>query len=391
MKGVEYIKTAWTHCKRLQKGVCMNTERLHAIAIAVIDDINTSNTEATLQKLVKSLENQVNQPQTPEFQKQVSQNLQTLYDALAASKSNDYSPARKQALKELGAHDLFGNNLRDRIQEIFERNQITPAIAFQELQELHTQLAKYKTSFDEVISSFEKLKIGSEQLEKGQCEVGILIPRPAVSNKLKELSNDLDRLDRLFGTFSELTTHKRPGFEIRSVSSSDFNIMLATIPAIAASIAFAVDRILNVYKSILEIRRLHGELKKQGFQDKELQSIKKKADSAITKEIKKLTPELLETYYGKEDTPRRNELSNELYKALIEIAKRIDKGYNVEIRVPTDDSGEDASKDVHINTINAVLKNLEFIQLEGEAILSLPETIKEGNDEKETQEEEQTN
>ena len=361
----------------------MNTERLHAIVIAVIDDINTTSTEATLQQLVQSLQNQINQPQSPEFQSQVSQHLKTLYDALAVSKSNDYSPAWKQSLKGLGVQDLLGNSLRERIQEIFGRNQITPSVALQELQELHMQLATYKTSFDEVISSFKKLNIGSEQLEKGQCEVGILIPRPAVSNKLKELSKDLDRIEKLFGTFSELTTNKRPGFEIRSVSSSDFNIMLTMIPATVASIAFAVDRILNVYKRILEIRRIHGELKEQGFQDKELQSIKKKADSAITEEIKILTPELLEKYYSNEDTPRRNELSNELDKALIEIAKRIDKGYNVEIRVSTDDSSEDASKDVHMNTINAVLKNLEFIKLEGEPVLSLPETIEEENEEEE--------
>jgi len=369
----------------------MNIERLHAIAIAIIDDINNTNTESTLQQLVKSLQNQVNQPQAPEFQQQVSQHLTTLYTSLADAPSNNFSPAWKQALKDLGVHDLLGNSLRGRIQEIFQRNQITPSVALQELQELNSQLANYKTSFDEIISSFEKLRIGSEQLEKGQCEVGILIPRPAVSNKLKELSSDLVRLDKLFGTFSELTTHKRPGFEIRSVSSSDFNLMLTMIPATAASIAFAVDRILNVYKSILVIRRLHGELKKQGFQDKELLSVKKKADSAITEEIKKLTPELLDTYYGKEDTPRRNELSNELNKALIEIAKRIDKGYNVEIRVPTDDSSEAASKDIHIDTINAVLKNLEFIKLDGEPVLSLPETIEEGNDDEETPEEETKN
>ena len=73
----------------------MNTERLHAIAIAVIDDINTTNTQATLQQLVQSLQNQVSQPQQPQFQNQVSERLKTLYATLADSKSNDYSPAWK--------------------------------------------------------------------------------------------------------------------------------------------------------------------------------------------------------------------------------------------------------------------------------------------------------
>jgi len=358
----------------------MNAERLHAIAIAVIDDINTTNSVGVLGNLVQSLQNQVNQPQAPQFQNQVSKHLNTLSNVLAESKSNNFSPAWKELLKKLGVHDLLGNTLLDRIHEIFERNQITPATALQELTELQNQLSNYKTSFEQVIASFSNLKIGSEKIEKGHCEVGVLIPRPAVSNKLKEFSNDLDKLDKLFGVFSELTTYERPGFKINSVSSTDFNIMLATIPVTAASIAFALDKILSVYKRMLEIKKLHGELKKQGFTDKELQPIKKRADLAIIEAAKDLAPELLTKYYKKKDEARRNELCNELEKALIEIAKRIDKGYNVEIRVPTADS-EEISKDANMNTIISVLKNLEFIKLEGEPILSIPETTNEEKEE----------
>ena len=150
-----------------------------------------------------------------------------------------------------------------------------------------------------------------------------------------------------------------------------------------------MDKILTVYKRILEIRRIHGELKKQGFTEKELKNIKQKADSAITEEIKRLAPVLLETYYGKKDKPRSHELSTELEKALIEIAKRIDKGYNVEIRISDEDIDEETTKSEHINTIKATLKNLEFIKLEGEPILSLPETFEEFNHEDNTKREEE--
>ncbi len=122
----------------------MNVERLHAIAIAVIDDINTTKLLETLTQLVTSLQNQVNQPQTPELQNQVSQHLRSLYDALDNSGSNDYSPAWTQSLKELGVHDLLGNSLHDSIVDIFERNKITPAIALQDLQEFQSRLSDYK-------------------------------------------------------------------------------------------------------------------------------------------------------------------------------------------------------------------------------------------------------
>lgn len=361
----------------------MNIERLHAIVIAVSNELKSNNVEGLLKTLVNSLQNVVNQPQQPQHQNQVSASLTQLNDVLGSSITNDFSPAWKQTLEELDVYDYSGNSLRDSIQEIFKRNQITPATALQELNKILGVIKNINKAFNDITSSFEFLEIGHEELEKGQCEVGMLIPRAAVSNKLNEYSKDLGRIDKLFGVFSELTTKKRPGFEIRSVSSSDFNLMLTMLPVTAASIAFAVDRILSVYKRVLEIRKLHGELKKQGFEEKELQTITKKADSIINAEIKVLKPELLDKYYGneKKNETRRNELSIELGIALSEIAKRIDKGYNIEIRVPTTEGSEEPSSDQHIKTISTVLKNLEFIKLEGEPVLSLPETIEEDKEE----------
>lgn len=362
----------------------MNTERLHAIARAVIDDINTTNSEATLQQVVESLQNQVNQPQDPAFQNQLSQSLTTIYEALENSLSNSFSPAWKQALGELGLEGYLGTTLKIRIKEIFERNQITQAVALQELNEINNQLKQKKSSLDQLLSVFEILEIGSGELEPGQYEVGILIPRLAVSNNLKEFSKDLERIEKTFGVFSELTTNSRPGFKINSVSSSDFIILLAMIPATVASIAFAVERLLTVYKRILEIRIKYSELKKLGFENKELTSIKKKADSAIMEEIDKLAPELLEKYYHNEDENRKHELSTELTKALVEFAKRIDKGYNVEIRIPKEKDSSDEAEATHRETITAALKNLEFMQLGGEPVLSLLEpTDEEDTEEKE--------
>lgn len=360
----------------------MNVERLHAIAIAVLDDLANTNTENTLQQLVEALQNQINQPQAPEFQQQVSQHLQTLYASLADALSNDFSPTWKQILQELGLHDLLGNSLRSRIQEVFERNQITPSVAFEELQSLHKQLSTCKTSLEQAISAFQDLKIGAEELEPGQCEVGILVPRLAIDNKLNEFATDLGELNRVFDAFSELTTGTRPGFKIRSISSSDLSVFLEMLPVAAAGIAVAVERIVGLYKQILEIRKLRGELSNQGVPKKELKGIIKYANSTMKKGIGELVTDLLEKYYKNKDEGRRNELSTELRFALNKIARRIDKGYSVEVRVKplSDDEqaaaeGETGSEDIeHIKAILSASKNIEFIKLEGDSILTLPES-----------------
>ena len=369
----------------------MNAERLHAIAVAVIIDISKTKTDSTLQTLITSLQNQVNQPQAPQFQQQVSQHLTTLSTSLQDAPSNTFSPAWKETLKELGLYDLLGNNLLRRIQEIFQQNQITPSVAVRELQTLNNQLTTRKTSLEQIISSFRNLGIGAEELKPGTCEVGVLIPRLAIKNKLNEFASDLNELNRIFGIFSEVTTGTRPDFDIRSISSSDLNVFLSMAPVVAAGIAVAVERIVGIYKQILEIRKLHGELKNQGVTTKELQGVLNHANNKMKNEIEKLIPELLDKYYDKKDEGRRNELTTDLHYALLTIAKRIDEGYSVEIRVQPLSEEEKAAKKggrasadaEHIQVILAASKGLEFLRLEGEPILTLPESQNNAEDKKE--------
>ena len=172
----------------------MNIERLHAIAVAILDDLDKTKADTNLQQIIEALNNQINQPQEPGFQQQVSQHLQTLYTSLSSAPSNEFSPAWKQTLQELGVYDILGNRLAVQLQQIFERNQITPSLALDELQKIHSQLSNYKNSLDQIISAFKSLKIGAEELELGECELGILIPRFAVNNKLGEFGKDHFRL-----------------------------------------------------------------------------------------------------------------------------------------------------------------------------------------------------
>jgi hypothetical protein len=360
----------------------MNAERLHAVASSVVADINQTKLDVTLKALITSLQNQVNQPQAPGHQQQVAQHLTTLDNALRNAPSNSFSPAWKETLKELGLHDLLGDNLLIRIREIFQRNQITPAVALQELQTIDNQLTTYKRSLEQLTSSFQNLGITTEQLKPGTCEVGVLIPRSAINNNLGQFASDLAELNRIFGVFSELTTKTRPDISIRSISSTDLTVFLSMLPVVGAGIAVAVERIVGTYKQILEIRKLRGELKNQGVTAKELQGVSNHANTKMKDEIDKLTVELLDQYYGEEDAGRRNELATELHSTLTKIATRIDKGYNVEIRVqPLSEEAKAAKKGAkdsadaeHIQTIQAASKTLQFLRIQGEPILTLPES-----------------
>lgn len=361
----------------------MNAERLHAIALALHDDLSRSSVPSHLQQLVSALQNQINQPGQPAYQQQVSQFYEALRNALERSAVNGFSPTWLQVLDEIGASPLLGLELDERVTEIFSRNQITPSVALQELQTIFTEMQTLSSSIDQMLAAFRQLKIGSEELPAGDCEVGVLVPRNFVDNRLDKFSEELSELNQIFGVFAEVATGGRPGFGIRAISSSDLSIFLDAAPAIGACVAVAIERVIAIYKQFLEIRKLQGELAKQGLEKDNLKGIEKHANGLMEQGIDKLVNELLADFHKVDDNGRKNELSIELRYALKKVANRVDRGFNIEVRMTepeateagVDEQEAAAAKEAqrHHARIAAASETLQFLKLEGEPILSLTE------------------
>ena len=363
----------------------MNSERLHAIAISIIDDLTRTRALDLVSELRGALRAQVNSPGDPGPQQNVSQTLGQLQDSLEAAPSNDFPPTWLQAIEEIGGAGLLGTRLLDRIQEIFARNQITPSVAHGEIQEIHTSLEKLWGDLNALHSAMEGLQVGSEVLEPGECEIGILVPRSSIANASDGFSEELSLFLKTLGAFSEVATGSRPSFEIRSISSSDLTVFLQVAPPVAVCFAVAVERLVTFYKTLLEIRLLRSKLAEQGLPDGSLESVDAHANGVMEKGINETIEELTQRYANKDDGGRWNELTTELRVGLNRIATRIDKGYNYEVRAgrlrePDGDEPGEAKNDEgeatreSIATILNASRGLQFLRLEGNPILSLPET-----------------
>ncbi len=70
----------------------MNAERLHAIVIALNQEMTKTNTPGKLQELINALQQVVNQPH-PTHQQTLSQNLKAMYAAATDTPSDGFSPA----------------------------------------------------------------------------------------------------------------------------------------------------------------------------------------------------------------------------------------------------------------------------------------------------------
>ncbi len=361
----------------------MNAERLYAVAQSVQEELNTANSLGKLQTVVNTLQAMLNQP-NQSYQHNLANQLLEVYKALTDAPSDSFSPSWKQILREIGGEDVLGNNLKLTIEGVFARNQITYALALTDVKNLFQKLQEFKTGIDQAVQAFKNLRVGKEDLKPGECEIGILIPRAAIENKFSDFHKELKEFDFILSTFSEIVSGKKEDFKIHTLSSSELLIHLGTLPRTAACIALAIERLIEGYKKLLEIKKLRRELQTQGVPAENTKELDAYVNSMMEKSIDELGSEIMKMYHKNPDKERRNELSTALKICLNKIANRIDRGYNIEVRAalpetPTKAKEESDDSDgvrESMEKIQKATKTMQFINQEDRSILTLPEEEK---------------
>jgi hypothetical protein len=334
----------------------MNAERLHAIVRALDKELSSLGTVQKLEALHNSLQTLVQQSH-PSHQQLFANSRNAFMGALAHSASDDFSPAWRQLLNEMGGAKYFGKPLKAIVEAIIDQNQMTPAVALEEIGKLLKSLQEYDSAIDQLIGAFKKFNISDERLEPGACEIGMLIPRAEVDNNLRQFTEELDELAFVLDTFAEVATGKPDHLSIKAISSSDLTVYLEAAPAFAACVAVAVERVVALYKQVLEIKKLRGELLNQAVPEKQLAPIEQHANGLMEKGIDEFAGELVQQFYKEKDAHRKNELANAVRVSMRRIANRIDRGYNIEVRV------EPMKKDAQPEEgANDLAKNIQAIQ-----------------------------
>ena len=358
----------------------MNVERLHRILIDLSKDLKKENVVTLLQQVRDHIQNQVNQPTQPTHQTNLVKSLDNLNATLETSSYNEYSPSWREIISEISGDINFGILLKKQIQAILASNSITPAKALEDINQIFSDIQNFQTAINNTLAGFHILKIKEEDLEKGQCELGYTIPREFVDNKLSELKKEIGELNFILNHISEAVTGEKQEYEVKTISSSDFLLYVILGLQVADVLSRATERILNHYKQILEIKLLRNQLKEKGVPASKTKSIETHANGMMKTEIKAIAKEVIEEYYTG-DNGRKNELENSLVIALNKLANRIDKGFNVEIRVeslPKPSEDEEPTEEYQtqselINSIKSSSQKIEFMETGGESILELPE------------------
>ena len=207
----------------------------------------------------------------------------------------------------------------------------------------------------------------------------MLIPREYIKNDLGKLGDEIKELTFIFNNYSELIVGKKESFQIRNISTSDPLITVGAITAIAAGVAKTVGWLIDNYKKLLEIKKLKGELKKQGLSEENLQGIADHSNGFMEKAIDEIVNKMAIEYNGNGDKNRKNELLNGVRISLNKIANRIDRGFNFEVRIEpiSSEEGEETNgNEKEIAEIQEASKSLQFMKLSGQPILKLSEKKK---------------
>ena len=358
----------------------MNVERLHRILIDLNKDLKKEKIVTSLKQVRDHLQNQVNQPNQPSHQTNLVKSLENLNKVLETSAYNNYSPSWKEIIAEISGDINFGIPLENQIQTILSSNAITPAKALEDIKKIFDNLQNFQTAINNTLSGFKTLGIEEEDLEQGECELGYTIPREFVKNKLSELKKEIGELNFVLNHISEAVTGEKQEYEVKTISSSDFLLYVIICLQVADVLSKATERILNQYKQILEIKLLRNQLKEKGVPASKTKPIETHANGMMKSEIKTIAKEVMDQHYSGENS-RKNELENGLVIALNKLANRIDKGFNVEIRVeplPAPSEDEEPTEKYQaqsklIKSIKSSSQNIEFIETSGESILELSE------------------
>lgn len=364
----------------------MNTTKLHIIAKALKKEMARTGSVALLAQAMQALQSQINQPQQPTHQQQLTKNLENLYRILERSPVDDFSPAWRDVMDELGVSNEFGSDLAARVRGIFERNQITPQTALDELKKIQEEISGTEGHLAGLVDGLYYFGVGEDELESNECEVGIIVPRAYVKDNLKTFGAELVELEKTLLVFSELATGQREPLEIRQISSSELSVFLEYLPQIGACIAISVERIVSLYKQLLEIKKLKKELVAQKVPEDKLSGIEDHAASMVSPKLDELANELMEKYGEHLDPARKNEVSIELRHSLNKLANRIDRGFNIELRVSSEDGNEDEGETDESQAQAAAKKQIlesaskiEYLEQIGEPVLYLPENDNDPN------------
>lgn len=324
----------------------MDTGRLNSLLFDIADEVKTMGLTNHLQKFHQTFSQSVNQP-NQQTSTAFIQTRTALWDALASAPSNEFPPSYRKMIDKMNSGRFLGKGLRISLETILSENITTPGQAVEQVAEFNKQAQAFYGLVDSTHKNLKQLGVEYTFTSEDEYEIGALFPTDLFKNNIEGLEKELHLLDRHLKTFGEIAGQDTGSLTIRALASGTVELFLNALPGVATAIGDAIEKIVLVYLSILQIRQLRDEAKKKQMPEDIVKLMDKHEKDTITAEIDKIADEILKKYRKKSEKHRDKELRTHLVQALKYIAKRIDGGADFEVTPPSvePDIASDATED----------------------------------------------
>lgn len=224
-----------------------------------------------------------------------------------------------------------------------------------ELRKLTSSLNSRMASVIAMDKSLGELDVEYEQVNDDESELGLLIPRELVESTLPQLSKELEKFSGLFRAINELTGANTYDPKIRTVSTSWWQFFIELDAIQIAAWTAAIERILTMFKTNLEIKKLQQEVAKHQFSADLQAQLEAQIEQRFTDGLQKIASDLRAEFGTGNDEARLNEVETQLRLGLRHLAHRLNQGTQVEINIgipelneaaPPPDDESDAAREM---------------------------------------------
>lgn len=250
-------------------------------------------------------------------------------------------PYAHQVIDELGLRSLFAPKPRSTINAIVAQHGFDSAALSAAIKKQSKAYAAQIGHIRQLDASLRGLFAEYTEVDAGRAEIGLLLPRAAVGEKLPDLSKEFDKLSNLARAVNELTGEADYDPKVITISSSWWQVFLEIPVEQIVLWTIAIEKIVLLFKSNLEIKQLQKQLSERDMPERILKAISDEVERKVSADLKKIASELTEQFCKIEDKGRRNEIETQFRHGLHYLAKRMNQGAQVEINVGIPDEPED--------------------------------------------------
>jgi hypothetical protein len=325
----------------------MHLGRFHKAIDLLADDFTTTKHIQLFENLINALNGIASNPGNAEQATVYKNQLEAFRQALLKSELNNPRPVLQVMLESIEAQKFIGEQLFHRVMGAISSNPAAPTLAVQELQKLKESTSKFFQLITSINNAFTHLGVEYEDLNPGEGELGILIPREDNSSSLKNLSKEFNEWSNALSSLTELFDPEAGPLQIRTCATTDWMIYLAASYGVLSGVSDCLKAINQILRELIEGRNLIDTLIAKKSNTDAIKLLEEENKNKLSSDIRILAEELVDQNYKGNDEARKNELKNAVDSALTQIAKKITQGSKIEMKFlpherPEIDDPEDA-------------------------------------------------